>query len=243
MSALSELKMLASIAFKPSILTGHSNYLFVLSHMRSRSSVLSHILGSNEGVCGYSELQISYRKPTDFFRMKAKLYSDLKADLADKYLLDKLLHNELSISKEVLNAKNTKIIMLLREPESTFKSTIHMGRTAGMEWHKDPEKVLEYYCSRLEQLEEYAQLARGNYFFLESDDLVNNTNCVLSRMTEWLGLASPLESRYSKFNNTAKPGHGDPSSNIGRGILVKTKPRPTKMRFQTMKNALKHFLM
>jgi len=223
MSIFTKAKTLSAVALKPSIIIGQSKYLFILSHMRSRSSLLSHILGSNDCVCGYSELHRFYLRYRDIIKMRLELYDDLKCDLRGKYLLDKLLHNKRDISKEVLEAVNPKFIFLLREPESTIKSTMQMGHITGNDSYKNPEKVSEYYCSRLSRLKEFAETIGGDYFFLESDDLVNNTEYILGELTGWLGLDTPLVENYLMFNNTGKPGYGDPSDNIRAGKIIKTK--------------------
>ena len=223
MSILTKVKKAAAIALRPSIITGHSKYLFILSHMRSRSSALSHVLGSNDGVCGYSELHRSYVRYIDIIKMRINLYHDLKCDLRGKYLLDKILHNKLEISKEVLEAVNPKVILLLRDPESTLKSIVNL---TGVDWHKNPERASEYYCSRLSRLAEYAEIFEGNYFFVDSDDLVNKTDHVLRELTGWLGLDTPLVNGYMEFSNTGKSGYGDPSEEIRAGRLTKTKGYP-----------------
>lgn len=226
MSTVDKLKRVFSAVFKPNYITCKAKYLFILSHMRSRSSVLSHVLGSNDGICGYSELHRSYISQSDLRKMRVKLYNDFKCRLTNKYLLDKLLHNNLDISKDVLRIANPKFIFLLRQPENTIKSTINMGYLANVEWYKDPEQVLKYYCSRLSRLEDYAEMIGGNYFFLESDELVTNTEHVLESLTRWLCLDKPLDNSYLQFSGTGKIGYGDPSNNIRTGKIKKTRGYP-----------------
>ena len=226
MSFLTKTKALASLISKSFSSKKDPKYIFILSHMRSRSSVLSHILGSNNSVCGYSELHNSYIHHTDIKKMKDTLYTDLKCDFRDKYLLDKILHTEYKISKEVFDTVSPKIIFLLRDPESTIKSIINMGYITGIAWYKDPAKASDYYCHRLSYLTNYAETFNGDGFFLESDKLINNTDQVLKELTKWLNLNKPLMRKYKKFNNTGKPGYGDPSDNIQIGELIKTKGYP-----------------
>ena len=38
-----------------------TNYLFLLSHMRSYSSLMSHLLGSSPQIDGYGEMHLRYR--------------------------------------------------------------------------------------------------------------------------------------------------------------------------------------
>ena len=76
------------------------------------------------------------------------------------------------------------------------------------------------------QLENFSQQVKGNYYFIESDDLINNTDIVLDSLTDWLNLKTPLNKNYSLFENTGKPTYGDPSVNIKSGVLEKTKGHP-----------------
>lgn len=227
MSFSRKINKLISILSKPNIITGRSDYLFMLSHMRSRSSVLSHVLGSNNGICGYSELHASYNNYIDILRMRVRLHDELKCDISGKYLFDKILHDNLEISRNVIKKISPKFIFLLREPESTIKSIFHMGHILGNDWHKNPDNAIEnaanYYCTRLSCLQKYAEMNNGNNYFIESDDLLNKTDDLLKDLTDWLNLASPLQNRYSKFSQTGKPGRGDPSENIQAGKITKTK--------------------
>ncbi|MFA5321310.1 MAG: hypothetical protein WC373_01445 [Smithella sp.] len=159
-------------------------------------------------------------------KMRILLFNDLRCKLDDKYLLDKLLHDELFISNKILEIEKPKFIFLLREPESTIKSIINMVSSGNVEWRADHVKAVDYYCSRLLSLEKYARKTAGNYFFLESDDLVDNTEYVLESLTRWLGLNDLLDKKYSIFRNTGKRGYGDPSHQIKSGILEKTKDYP-----------------
>lgn len=223
MSILTKAKTLTTVALNPNLVIGRSKYLFILSHMRSRSSVLSHILGSNAGVCGYYELHSSYLNYADIVKMRINLYNELKCDLRGKYLLDKMLHNGHEISNEMFVSITPKVIFLIRNPESTIKSIINMGHITDVNWYKNEKKATSYYCSRLERLAEYAEMLDGNYFFLEADELIKNTDHVLKELTEWLGLDTPLSNDYTIFDKTGKPDYGDPSEIIRAGKLIKTK--------------------
>ncbi|MEX1033767.1 MAG: sulfotransferase [Cellvibrionaceae bacterium] len=222
MSILTKARKLSLIASNPHIVTCTTKYLFILSHMRSRSSVIAHVLGSNPGICGYSELHSAYIDRLDLLDMRAQLYQDARCRLSNKYLLDKLLHNHCVISDEVLAMAQPKIVFLLREPDSTIKSIMNMGYRTGEAWYKDPFKVLQYYCSRLATLEKYARRVGDGYFYLNADDLVNHTDAVLHRLSRWLDLDVPLDRHYTNFPNTGKRHYGDSSDNIKAGVIKKT---------------------
>ncbi|MEM8844736.1 MAG: hypothetical protein AAGB35_06790 [Pseudomonadota bacterium] len=101
-----------------------------------------------------------------------------------------------------------------------------MGNITNIEWYKNPEMASEYYCSRLLHLTEFSKILNGNYFFIESDDLLDETNFVLENLTNWLDLPTPLNNSYTEFDNTGKPGYGDPSEKIHARKLIKTKSYP-----------------
>jgi hypothetical protein len=221
MSIKTKTKKLLFILQNPSLLKPKSKYIFMLSHMRSRSSLLSHILGSNEAICGYSELHYSYPKKSSLLKMHVELYQDLSCNLNGKYLFDKLLHNSMVLSDEVINHTNAKLVFLLREPESTLKSIINMGDLTGEGNYKDQSIVFDYYCRRLKQLLEYAKNNK-NIFFVDSDELVNKPGEILPKLSSWLELDEELTQHYSTFNRTGVVGAGDPSKNIKECKIIQT---------------------
>lgn len=214
------------IFLNPQIMFYKTKYLFVFSHMRSRSTVLSHILGDNLDVCGYKELHQSYENHLSLIKMRFNLYNDLKCDFRNKYLFDKILHDDCYISDKLFSKTKPKIIFLLRDPESTIKSIINMGKKTGIKWYKKPSEVADYYCSRLLDLEEFAiKYGKGN-FFIDSDNLVNKPEEVLSDLTNWLKLKEPLKRDYTIYKDTGVSGFGDPLPNIKKGVLEKTEGYP-----------------
>lgn len=218
----SKLRILVS---NPEILFCKKKYLFVVSHMRSRSSVLSHILGNNPEVCGYKELHFSYKGKMSLINMQIELVKDLKCTLTNKYLLDKILNN-FTISDEILNEAQPKILFLLREPEDTIKSIMNMGYKTGVDWYKDPLKVTEYYCKRLRNMEQLSYRTEVGYLFVESKDLIENADDTLKKISNWLNLKVPLKKTYKTFKDTGVIGFGDPLENIKSGVLKPTRGYP-----------------
>lgn len=221
-SILSKAEKLLLFASNPHNITCQVKYLFLLSHMRSRSSVLAHVLGSNPDICGYGELHLPYTSRKSLINMRILLTRDLQVRLKDKYLLDKILHNY-DFTSKIWKIAKPKAIFLLRKPESTLRSIINLGYISKETAYRDPQVALDYYCSRLKNLEQYAQFVRGNYFFIESDDLVEDADRVLKNLSTWLDLDQPLNKNYSLFENTGTVGYGDPSSNIKSGTIKSTK--------------------
>lgn len=221
MTIQSKIKKLGVLALHPEILLGKKKFLFVVSHMRSRSSVLCHILGSNPEVCGYKELHQSYKGKRSLVNMQIALAKDLRCNLRNKYLLDKLLNN-FTISDEILHKVEPNFLFLLREPEETLKSIIHMGIKTGEAKYKDPLKCVEYYCKRLSQLEILAHRAGERSLFIESNNLIENPESTLNKIGVWLNLKQPLETNYRTFRDTGIIGFGDPLENIKLGVLKAT---------------------
>ena len=189
--------------------------------MRSRSSLLSHILGSNDQICGYSELHNSYTKRSSLIKMHVDIYRDLECSFANNYIFDKLLHNSRILSDDVINYTNAKLIILLREPESTLKSIVNMGDLLKKDKYQNQNLAFEYYCNRVKVLSEYA---KSNYdvFYVDSEELVKNPNSVLARVSSWLELDQSLSQQYSIFNRTGATRAGDPSRNILEGKIIQT---------------------
>jgi len=225
LSFSSKLNTLLTILKKPSILCFYKNeHLIVLSHMRSRSSVFSHILGSNPDVIGYGELQLPYRGLGDLLRVRTRLKEDISSCfISNKYLYDKVLHDNLVIHEDFLGNSSFKFIILLREPESTIKSIVNMGHKIGETNYQSIEWATEYYISRIESLVDYSYKLKGRYYFLDSDTLIDDSDELLSNVSSWLSLGTPLSSSYKVFEKTGTTGHGDPLENIQKGKLVKTK--------------------
>lgn len=208
---------------EPQMLFCQTSPLFLLSHMRSRSSVLSHIFGSNPEIVGYGELHRSYLTESDLYKLRFHL-KDKNTKVCNKFLYDKLLHPERVIADELLLNDKLKFIFMIRSPEDTLKSILNMGSKMGNANYQSEDWVASYYIHRLEELQNYALKLNGRFLFLESDSLVEDSDKSLQDISDWLGLSTPLTKEYKTFDKTGKPGHGDPLENIKQGVLRKTKP-------------------
>lgn len=207
----------------PQLAWSRPRRVFMLSHMRSRSSLLSHILGSNEDIRGYSELSIRYKRAFSLLDQKIALHQDgLRFD-SSKILFDKILHKSYDFknSGELDKASSTVIIMT-RQPIATVKSIVTMGRKHGNQKYSDVDWACEYYSQRLTSLTEYAK-ELDSFFYLDSDDIVKETDRTLDRLSKALNLTVPLSNEYSSFNKTGKEKSGDTSENIKAGKIVRTR--------------------
>jgi hypothetical protein len=198
------------------------SFIFVVSHMRSFSSLLCHILGSHPQISGYAEAQQSYLGRPDLDRL-ARMVGQLTGDPALRpYVLDKILHNERQIMSRVLDRPDVKVVFLLRNAEDTLTSMLNIAHALDPEGrYADPERALEYYATRLQQLQHYASELGPRALFVESERLVDDTETVLDALSAWLLLDPRLSAEYKTFPFTGKYGYGDPSPNISRGTIVK----------------------
>ena len=198
-------------------------FLFVVSHMRSFSSLLCHILGSHPEISGYAEAHLSYFGRLDLQRLVRKVQDSTGNAALGRYVLDKVLHNRREIAPDILSRPEMKVVFLLRKAEDTFPSLMNMKPTpdAAKRRFSDPARALDYYAGRLSQLERYGALVDGNGFFLESEKLIGETDRVLGDLSRWLGLKQQLNADYRTFPFTGAPGYGDPLPTIRTGRIVR----------------------
>lgn len=219
-----------------------ADYLFIHSHMRSRSSLLAHILGSNTEIIGYSEQHRSYRNPQSFIDLRISLSKEFQNNFRNKILLDKLLHNQYFVKENLIKKYDPKLIFLIRKPEDTIKSIIHLGEELGIKLYSNQEWLLKYYTSRIDYLNNINSNFK-NSFFIESDDLVLKPETILFELSEWLALKEPLTASYNLFQNSGKRLYGDPLNNIHAGAIVKTEKHDNILISpEILKKAETHYL-
>jgi hypothetical protein len=202
-----------------------SSALFILSHMRSYSSVLSHVLGSHPQIDGYCETHLRYRFSLDLLRLKWRVRKLTGEPLRGRYVLDKILHNY-AVAAAILENSRTRAIILLRQPAEVVQSIVHMGRHLDLnEQNASVAKATQYYVERLGQLTDFARAFGKRAAFVESETLMSRTDETLAFLQDFLGLDSPLERRYRSFAKTGKPKYGDPSPAIHTGEIGAKKVR------------------
>lgn len=220
---INTVKKISSILFSnPNVFFEKKKFIFLVSHMRSYSSLFSHILGSNKDISGYAEMHIKYKNWADLIRLKHKVYTSNNNNLRGQYVLDKILHNHHTISESILNRENVNLIVNLREPVSTLKSILNMEQNiTRSKMFRNKEDVLYYYISRLDEIQRIVSKATCNVLFLKSEKFLNDTGYVLNFVSKWLKLETMLSPGYSKFKHTGQAGYGDPSDLINQGQIVR----------------------
>jgi len=200
----------------------HSHgYIFVVSHMRSFSSLLCHILGSHPEIDGYVETHQSYFGRVDLNRLTRKVSETTGSPVSGRYVLDKMLDDDKSLAPNILARQNVKVLLLVRRADETVNSILNLARARGvMGRFSDAQSVVDYYTTRLEQLAGYgAQLGRSA-LFLEAERLIDETEQVLDGLAHWLDLGAPLSATYRTFKLSGVAGYGDPSPAIMTGRIV-----------------------
>ena len=77
------------------------------------------------------------------------------------------------------------------------------------------------YKRRLNRIERYGRQIQDNALFIESEQLIDNTEVILDLLTDWLKLGEKLSPHYKTFKYTGVRGYGDPSEIIKTGKIIK----------------------
>ena len=208
----------------------HATYqhIFLLSHMRANTSLISHILGSHNDISGYYEMHLSYVTENDLLKQEEEL-SNKKAghDIitsSTKYLFDKLLHNDYELVLENLSAKKIKILVSVRPAEQTIKSIINLFRNKNNGHpYADPEQAVNYYIERIIALAKFCTKHPYKYYYYDADLIRTRPKETLARIQHWLSLKTPLTDQYRIFSLTGQAGAGDSSDNMKKGRIIQSR--------------------
>lgn len=211
----SKFRKAALMARSPLLSFGRYQNLFLISHMRGLTSLLSHIMGSHAEIAGYYEQHIAHRKRGCGLRLRASLLEERLITPETRYLFDKVLHGHL----DPLPSAPAVRIILLRRPEATVKSIIRMGLDRGSKW-QDEQEAVSYYCNRLQQILLLAQHCSQQQALIKSEDIVATPEAVLQGLSAFLELEPPLSARYDSFEKTGQAVSGDPSGAILAGRIL-----------------------
>ena len=191
-------------------------FILLCSHMRARTTLLSHIVGSHPSVCGYAELHQKLRGWPDLLELCAKAEDASGKIAAHRYVLDKIVHN-LPIRQKVLDRDDVSIIVMIREPLQTIESILKI-KAGGI---RDLDGACDYYAARLAALRDLIDRRRGRVFYLDSEALVDRTSATLSALSSRLAIVPRLSENYRLFKHTGQPKFGDMSENIRAGRIVR----------------------
>ena len=203
-------------------------FIFILGHMRSGSSLLTNILSSHREILGYGETHIKYASEFDLKKLLFKVYNktqnttslqDLKQlRMNHKYLVDKVLHNNIVLDENLLTSEKLYSIFIIREPERTIASILDIKP------HWSEEQALMNYLNRLSTLERYAKLINNKEgsLLITYDQLLNQTDLVFDAFKKVLGTESEFSEEYKVTNKTGIAGISDSKENIKAGCIVRS---------------------
>ncbi|ACK67717.1 nucleoside triphosphate hydrolase superfamily protein [Rippkaea orientalis PCC 8801] len=192
--------------------------LFILSHMRSGSSLLTHILNSHPDIIGYGETHLNYSREMDFKQLLFKVYWQLREySMSHHYVLDKVLHNHKFLTDNFLFNQQVYSIFLLREPNRTLSSILDIKP------HWTQEKATNYYLERLAMLENYAKLISNQErsLFITYNQLIKQSDLVFNTFKEFLQTETGFSEQYQVLKTTGIKGVGDSSENIHKGKIMR----------------------
>ncbi|MBE9526557.1 MAG: hypothetical protein IME94_06230 [Proteobacteria bacterium] len=204
------------------IKSNHYQPIFLLSHMRANTSLISHILGSHPQISGYYEMHHSYVSENDLITQQQILLDNDTLKTSSHYLFDKLLHNKYELAVENMNLTNAKILVSMRSAEQSIKSIVNLFRNKkGKHAYAEPELATCYYIERMKKLVQFCETNKTNYYYYDAELIRSEAKLLLSQLQKWLQLGSPLTENYQLFPLTGKPRSGDSSENMKKGRIVK----------------------
>ncbi len=196
-------------------------YLFLFSHMRSYSSVLSHVLGAHPEIAGYSESHLKYRHGSDLAALRWRIARAIGGVPTGRYLLDKLLHNYMLIPRQLRHSDSMRSLIFVRRPVPTLQSILRMhSMLPQVGWHGDPAAVAVYYCERLTWVAAVGVMLKERALAFPAEAITGQTHDLLGAVGDHLGLSSSLAPVYTPKRYTGQAAYGDISPNIQRGHIL-----------------------
>jgi len=182
-------------------------FLFVLSHMRSGSTLTSQVLNTHPEITGFSESMISYHNEKELRNLVihvARRYG--KYRLNEAFVMDKINHNSLTPDHSILKGSNIQVVFLLRDSKRTMESLVRFNhKMPGLYDTTSEQASLNYYCERLKGLEELAAGFESPHrpLFITYEDLTKDTNRSLVALQKWLCVDTPFAADYHYDERTA----------------------------------------
>jgi hypothetical protein len=204
----------------PSVFLGQRGYVLILSHMRSYSTLLAHLLGSHPEIAGYAEMNLPYMRRRDLLRLRAQVARSLEGELKGRFVLDKMLHDEHPLGRAILNDPDVYPVFLVRRPAETVSSILKMNeRLPDRPLYPGEGEAVRYYAGRLATLAQLGKDRSGQACVVRAEDLVGKPDATLAGIARFLGLSTPIQTTYSTFPLTGVPGRGDFSDAIREGQI------------------------
>jgi len=201
-----------------------SNFLFIISTMRSGSTLLNHLLLQNNDIISIGETHTIYNTNNDLKMLMLRTYYYYRISMLKNYIfLEKCNHNYTIQTPSFIEDDRIKIIIMLRNPIETISSLLNTT----FPHSENINSAINYYNDRLIHIQELSNLIhkRKGCFFLTYDDLTKNSEDVLNSLSHFLGIKKPLTAQYKLHRwTTDLGGRGDRiSKNILKGEIIRNK--------------------
>tara|TARA_R110001583_G_scaffold7158_6_gene35656 strand:+ start:3408 stop:4184 length:777 start_codon:yes stop_codon:yes gene_type:complete len=217
------MSILLDVLKKPKILQP-KKHILLLSHMRAYTSLFGHILGNHSQIDGYYEMHIGYYSWKSLIRQKSLYYKDHKISPCSTYIFDKILHNEHYVSPQLLTRNNVIPLFSIREPSETIPSIVALYNKVNPKHDFcNIEFAAEYYTNRLKYLVDLSIKIKKQYYYIDADCVVGNTEDSLKELSKILGLSTTLQPQYKKMPKTGVGATGDHSTELLSGTIQKKK--------------------
>lgn len=230
---MSYFQALRSVLTSPSIIQ-KKEHLILLSHMRANTSLVGHVLGSHPQINGYYEMHIGYYSTKSFLRQKVLYAEQHQIKKSSKYMFDKVLHNEHHVCDSIIEHANSHFMLSTRAPDYTVPSIVSLYKKSDPTHEfTQPEYAAKYYCERLNYLENIVKRNDFNYLYFDADAIKVTPTSALRTFSSFLGLETPLSSKYKKMHNTGRTKAGDSSSSLMKGEIIRSELKPTSVSYET----------
>lgn len=192
--------------------------------MRSRSTLLSHIISSNPQCFGIGETNRIYNSQYDISKHLLACSLSKKTKLVqDDFVVDQVNHNHMTPNLFDLDIKNKMYyIFLIRSPKESIQSAMLIFNSNGHVMLES--EAIQYYKERVLFLKKLmSTLESSKYILIRSDELVKNADKALQKISTFLDLKIPLVKEYQKHGYTGT--RGDKTENILSGEIKTDIPK------------------
>ncbi len=210
--------------FLTGLVSAPVEYVFILSAMRSGSTLLQHIIGQESRALSAGETKLEYQILADLASLRDHLFSYNEIEEADRkadwLFIEKSVHERYVPSIENLQDPSIRFVFILRDPHAALTSLLERK---GWPYTESIEAAAWYYTERPKQLVELARQLKDpkHAYFLTYEDLLAHTDLHLAGLSRFIKAAKPFEASYPKQKWTAVMSLGDVSGNIKREQIVK----------------------
>jgi len=189
--------------------------VFIIGHMRSGSSLVSHIIFSNSAVIGYGETHNKYEDVTDFGAVAARICRKTRQmPLGKRYFLDKVLHKEHIKDNKIMNHDAVSIVFITRRPDHAMSSIVENTPIS------DPKEAYDHYVGQVKYISKLSRTtSKDKWIHVSHEDLIKNTASTFNLIEDLMDLPENLSESYEITKFTGKSPIGDPGPNISKGRI------------------------